>query len=74
MKNKCDEYCSLKGGNCNKYGICSCKNDYDTFINEKSKERGWGKDMKDVYVRLREKVHDFQPNIKFSDLSVSAFF
>ena len=34
IKNKCDEYCSLKGGNCNKYGICSCKNDYDTFINE----------------------------------------
>ena len=34
IKNKCDEYCSLKGGNCNKYGICLCKNDYDTFINE----------------------------------------
>ena len=34
IKNKCDEYCSLKGGNYNKYGICSCKNEYDIFINE----------------------------------------
>ena len=44
---------------------------FDKFIEEKSKERGWGKDMKDVYIRLKEKVHDFQPNIKFSDLSVA---
>lgn len=44
---------------------------FDTFINEKSKERGWGKDMKDVYVRLREKIYEFQPSIKLSDLSVS---
>ena len=29
IKNKCDEYCSLKGGNYNKYGICSCKNEYE---------------------------------------------
>lgn len=44
---------------------------FDKFIEEKSKERGWGRDMKDVYVRLREKVQDFQPKIKFSDLSVA---
>lgn len=44
---------------------------FDKFIEEKSKERGWGKDMKDVYLRLKEKIHDFQPNIKFSDLSVA---
>ena len=44
---------------------------FDKFIEEKSKERGWGRDMKDVYVRLREKVQDFKPNIKFSDLSVA---
>lgn len=44
---------------------------FDKFIEEKSKERGWGKDMKDVYLRLKEKIHDFQPTIKFSDLSVA---
>lgn len=44
---------------------------FDKFIEEKSMERGWGKDMKDLYIRLKEKVHDFQPNIKFSDLSVA---
>ena len=44
---------------------------FDKFIEEKSKERGWGKDMKDVYFRLKEKIHDFQPTIKFSDLSVA---
>lgn len=44
---------------------------FDKFIEEKSKERGWGKDMIDVYVRLRKKVFDFQPNIKFSDLSIA---
>ena len=44
---------------------------FDQFIEEKSKERGWGKDMKDVYIRLKEKIHAFKPNIKFSDLSVS---
>lgn len=44
---------------------------FDKFIEEKSKERGWGKDMKDVYLRLKKKIHDFQPTIKFSDLSVA---
>ena len=44
---------------------------FEQFIAEKSQERGWGKDMKDVYVRLKEKIRKFQPNIKFSDLSVA---
>ena len=44
---------------------------FDKYIEEKSKERGWGKDMKDVYSRLRMKIFTFQPNIKFSDLSIS---
>ena len=44
---------------------------FDKFIEEKSKERGWGKDMIDVYTRLKEKVKDFDPNMKFSNLSIS---
>ncbi len=44
---------------------------FDKFIEEKSKERGWGKDMIDVYARLKEKVQVFEPNMKFSDLSIS---
>lgn len=34
IQNKCIEYCSLNGGNCNKFGICSCKKEYDTLIKE----------------------------------------
>jgi len=44
---------------------------FEKFIEEKSKERGWGNDMVDVYTRLREKIRAFQPNMKFSDLSTS---
>lgn len=43
---------------------------FDKFIEEKSKERGWGHEMKEVYVRLKSIICEFQPNIKFSDLSV----
>lgn len=44
---------------------------FDKFIEEKSKERGWGEDMKEVYVRLKEIIREFQPSTKFSNLSVS---
>ena len=44
---------------------------FDKFIEEKSIERGWGKDMHEAYTRLRKKVKDFQPNMNFSDLSTS---
>lgn len=44
---------------------------FDRFIEEKSLERGWGKDMKDVYTRLRDKVYEFNAKISFSDLSVA---
>ena len=44
---------------------------FDKFIEEKSKERGWGNDMVDVYTRLKEKIRAFQPNMKFADLSIS---
>lgn len=44
---------------------------FDKFIEEKSKERGWGNDMKDVYIRLKNIIHEYQPNMKFSDLSIS---
>lgn len=44
---------------------------FDKFIEEKSKERGWGKEMTDVFDRLKKIIQEFQPNIRFSDLSVS---
>lgn len=42
---------------------------FDKFIKEMSGERGWQKDMIDVYERLKGKVKDFKADIKFSDLS-----
>ncbi len=42
---------------------------FDKFINEKSKERGWGKAMKDAYSRLRKIINEFDPNMKFNDLT-----
>ena len=44
---------------------------FDEFIAERSKERGWTKTTKDVYVRLKEILQKFQPNIKFSNLSIA---
>ena len=44
---------------------------FDKFIEEKSKERGWGKDMINVYLRLKNKICGFKSDMKFSDLSIS---
>lgn len=44
---------------------------FDQFIEEKSKERTWKKSMNDTYVRLKDMLHEFNPNLKFSDLSVA---
>ena len=42
---------------------------FDKFIKEMAGEKGWQKDMVDVYERLKRKVKDFKADIKFSDLS-----
>lgn len=42
---------------------------FDKFRSEMSSQRGWGKDMKDVYERLEGKVRGFKADIKFADLS-----
>lgn len=44
---------------------------YDQFIKEKSEERGWHKDMTAAHKRLRDIIKNFQPDIKFSDLSTA---
>lgn len=44
---------------------------FEKFIEEKAAERGWGDDMKNVHIRLKEIIKEFQPNMKFSDLSIS---
>ena len=36
IKKKCMEYCSIEGGNCDKFGICKCKSEYDTIITDKN--------------------------------------
>lgn len=42
---------------------------YDTYLDEKANEKGWKKETKKMYDRLRKKIHEFKSNIKFSDLS-----
>lgn len=44
---------------------------FDKFIEENSKERAWGEDMRSVYIRLKDIVKEFNPSIKFTDLSKS---
>ena len=44
---------------------------FDKFMEEKSKERGWGKDMECAYKRLKNIIHKFRPTMKFSDFSSS---
>lgn len=42
---------------------------FTKFRRETEMERGWNKDMVDVFERLEGKVKDFNPNIRFTDLS-----
>jgi len=42
---------------------------FDEFIHEQSGVKGWGKSMVDVYTRLREKLHKFNPNLTFLTLN-----
>lgn len=44
---------------------------FDEFRKEKEKERGWGKDIIDVFARLKEKIRVFNPNLRFTDLSIA---
>lgn len=44
---------------------------FDKFREEMAKMKGWKKDRRDMFQRLENKVKDFKPNIKFSDLSAS---
>ncbi|MBO4483064.1 MAG: phage integrase SAM-like domain-containing protein [Prevotella sp.] len=41
---------------------------FEEFIKIKSGEKGWGKDMVDVYERLLEKIRKFKADIRFTDL------
>ena len=42
---------------------------FDDFIQEQSGIKGWGKDMVDVYKRLREKLLKFDPDLTFLSLN-----
>lgn len=42
---------------------------FDDFIQEQSGIKGWGKDMVDVYKRLREKLLKFNPDLTFLSLN-----
>lgn len=44
---------------------------FDKFRDEMSKLKGWQKDRIDMFLRLENKVRDFKPDIKFSDLSIA---
>lgn len=44
---------------------------FSRFIEETSTLKGWGKDMKEVFQRLEDKVRAFKADMKFSDLSIS---
>lgn len=44
---------------------------FDKFREETSELKGWQKDRKEMFQRLENKVRDFKPDIKFSDLSIS---
>ena len=42
---------------------------FSQFRAEKAKEKGWQQDTIEMYERLQNKVKEFMPDIKFSDLS-----
>ena len=42
---------------------------FNDFIKEQSGVKGWGKDMVDVYTRLRDKLQKFSPNLTFLTLN-----
>ena len=42
---------------------------FNEFIQEQSGVKGWGKDMVDVYTRLRDKLQKFTPNLTFLTLN-----
>ncbi len=42
---------------------------FDEFIKEQAGVKGWGKDMVDVYTRLRDKLQKFNPNLTFLTLN-----
>ena len=42
---------------------------FNEFIQEQSGLKGWGKDMIDVYTRLRDKLKKFNPNLTFLTLN-----
>ena len=42
---------------------------FNDFIKEQSGVKGWGKDMVDVYTRLRDKLQKFNPNLTFLTLN-----
>ncbi len=44
---------------------------FDKFREETSELKGWQKDRKEMFERLENKVRDFKPDIKFSDLSIA---
>ena len=43
---------------------------FEQFRKEKEQARVWKQDMIDVYKRLQDKVAEFKPDMKFSDLSI----
>ena len=42
---------------------------FNDFIKEQSGVKGWGKDMVDVYTRLRDKLQKFNPELTFLTLN-----
>lgn len=44
---------------------------FDKFIAEQSKQKGWQKSMIDGFVRLKNLINEFKPNISFADLTIS---
>lgn len=44
---------------------------FEEFIKEKSDERHWGENMREVFYGLKNKIRVFKPDMKFSDLSTS---
>lgn len=44
---------------------------FQLFRSETEKTKGWQKDMKDVMERLENKINEFNPNIRFEDLTIS---
>lgn len=43
---------------------------FDKFIAERKGSQGWGQDMEDVFVRLKEKWQAYKPQMTFDHLSV----